>query len=79
MTPAKATRPESAAQEILTMDPAAKVARYLSAAIIHGSPARVRERIARLRQEMYLDYLMLAPLSHGSFMAFTDEVMPHLQ
>jgi alkanesulfonate monooxygenase SsuD/methylene tetrahydromethanopterin reductase-like flavin-dependent oxidoreductase (luciferase family) len=79
MTPAKATRPESADQEILTMDPAAKVARYLSAAIIHGSPGRVRERIARLRQEMYLDYLMLAPLSHGSFMAFTDEVMPHLR
>jgi alkanesulfonate monooxygenase SsuD/methylene tetrahydromethanopterin reductase-like flavin-dependent oxidoreductase (luciferase family) len=79
MTPAKATRPGSADQEILTMDPAAKIQRYLSAAIIHGSPGRVLEQIARLRQEMYLDYLMLAPLSHGSFMTFTDEVMPNLQ
>jgi hypothetical protein len=36
----------------------------------------VIDQIARLRQEMYLDYLMIAPLSHSSFMKFTEQVLP---
>jgi alkanesulfonate monooxygenase SsuD/methylene tetrahydromethanopterin reductase-like flavin-dependent oxidoreductase (luciferase family) len=78
MTPEKATRPESPDQHILTADPATKMARYLDCAIIHGSPARVLDTIQRLRTEMSLEYLMIAPLSHESFMMFTERVAPHL-
>ena len=71
-----ATRPDSPDQAILTMDPAAKIARYLDSAMIHGSPQRVIAQIEQLRSEMHLDYLMLAPLNHASFMAFTEHVLP---
>jgi alkanesulfonate monooxygenase SsuD/methylene tetrahydromethanopterin reductase-like flavin-dependent oxidoreductase (luciferase family) len=73
----KATRPDSPDQKILTMDAATKLSRYLESVIIHGSPASVVDQVERLREEMYLDYLMLAPLSHASFMSFTDSVLPH--
>jgi hypothetical protein len=46
--------------------------------IIHGSPAKIIDQIERLRAEMRLEYLMIAPLSHGSFMMFTERVMPHI-
>lgn len=78
MNPTKATRPDSPDQAILTMDRATKLQRYLDGVMIHGSPARVRAQLERLRDEAQLRYLMLAPLSHGSFTLFTDEVMPHL-
>lgn len=77
MSPGKATRPASPDQAILTMDPQAKIDRYLASVMIHGSPERVIDHIARLRDEMHLDYLMLAPLSHKSFLTFTEKVMPH--
>ncbi len=79
MNSSKATRPESPDQAILTMDPQTKISRYLSSAIIHGSPSKVIDQIERLREEMHLEYLMLAPLSHASFITFTDEVLPHFQ
>jgi alkanesulfonate monooxygenase SsuD/methylene tetrahydromethanopterin reductase-like flavin-dependent oxidoreductase (luciferase family) len=60
----------------MTMEPAAKIERYIRSCVIHGAPARVIDQIARLRQEMYLDYLMIAPLSHSSFMKFTEHVLP---
>lgn len=52
--------------------------RYVQDVIIHGSPDRVVEQIDRLREEIGLHYLMCAPLSHGSFMLFTEEVIPKL-
>jgi alkanesulfonate monooxygenase SsuD/methylene tetrahydromethanopterin reductase-like flavin-dependent oxidoreductase (luciferase family) len=58
------------------MEPAARIERYLSSCVIHGTPERVVDQIARLRQEMYLDYLMIAPLSHSSFVTFTEKVLP---
>lgn len=78
MSPAKATRPDSPDQAILTIDAATKIERYLASVMIHGSPERVVDQIARLREEMHLEYLMLAPLSHQSFVTFTEKVMPHL-
>ncbi len=78
MNPTKATRPDSPDQSILTMDRATKLERYLDEVMIHGSPARVRAQLERLRDTAQLRYLMLAPLSHTSFTLFTDEVMPHL-
>lgn len=55
------------------MDP---VEHYLNGVVIHGSPARVIDQIQRLQSEMYLDYLMIAPLSEASFRLFTDQVLP---
>jgi alkanesulfonate monooxygenase SsuD/methylene tetrahydromethanopterin reductase-like flavin-dependent oxidoreductase (luciferase family) len=59
-------------------DAAARVESYVNDKIVWGSPARVRDELARLRDEMHLDYLMIAPLSHDSFVRFTSEVLPHL-
>jgi len=75
INPSKATG--GAAQlSTMLMEPEARVQRYLRSCVIHGTPERVVERIARLREEMYLDYLMIAPLSHSSFMDFTAKVLP---
>ena len=52
------------------------VERYVDEAIIHGSPERVIDELKRLEEELPLDYLLAAPLSHSSFMLLTEEVMP---
>ena len=54
------------------------VERYLDGIVLWGTPAEVADEILRLREEMFLDYLLCAPLSHGSFIKFTDEVMPRI-
>ena len=46
--------------------------------IVWGSPGRVRDELARLTDEMRLHHLMIAPLSHESFVRFTDDVLPHV-
>ena len=51
---------------------------YVDERIVWGSAERVRDELARLGEVMRLDYLMIAPLSHDSFLRFTDEVLPHL-
>jgi alkanesulfonate monooxygenase SsuD/methylene tetrahydromethanopterin reductase-like flavin-dependent oxidoreductase (luciferase family) len=55
------------------------VEHYLNGVIIHGSPPRVVDELQRLQSEMFLDYLMLAPLSERTFQLFTDEVLPKLR
>jgi alkanesulfonate monooxygenase SsuD/methylene tetrahydromethanopterin reductase-like flavin-dependent oxidoreductase (luciferase family) len=52
--------------------------RYLREVVIYGSPAEVVDKLSRLREEMLLDYLLCAPLSHASFRLLADEVLPHL-
>ncbi|MGH8013690.1 MAG: LLM class flavin-dependent oxidoreductase, partial [Candidatus Binataceae bacterium] len=52
--------------------------RYVDSVIIHGTPERVAGTIARLREEIHLDYLIGAPLSHETFISFTDKVLPRL-
>ena len=54
------------------------VDRYLDGVIIYGTPDEMVDEIARLKEEMFLDYLLLAPLSHSSFVLFTDEVLPRI-
>lgn len=54
------------------------IQRYLDDVIIHGTPESVLNQLERLREEMYLEYLLCAPLSHGSFMLFTEKVLPRL-
>jgi alkanesulfonate monooxygenase SsuD/methylene tetrahydromethanopterin reductase-like flavin-dependent oxidoreductase (luciferase family) len=59
-------------------DKTAAIERYVKDVIIHGTPERVVDQIRSLRERIGLDYLMTAPLSHESFVLFTDEVLPKL-
>lgn len=77
MNASKATRPDCKDQAVLMMDRQAQIERYIGSVALHGCPARVIDQIERLREEMYLEYLMIAPLSHSSFIEFTEKVMPH--
>jgi len=58
--------------------PVDPVERYLDGVVLWGTPAAIVDEIARLREEMFLDYLLCAPLSHESFVLFTDEVLPRI-
>lgn len=52
--------------------------RYVNSVVIHGTPERVADEIRRLREEIGLGYLIGAPLSHQTFLLFTDRVLPML-
>jgi alkanesulfonate monooxygenase SsuD/methylene tetrahydromethanopterin reductase-like flavin-dependent oxidoreductase (luciferase family) len=54
------------------------VQRYLDKVILHGTPAGVLDQIIRLREEIGLDYLLCAPLSHQTFMMLTEQILPRL-
>jgi alkanesulfonate monooxygenase SsuD/methylene tetrahydromethanopterin reductase-like flavin-dependent oxidoreductase (luciferase family) len=54
------------------------VERYMNGVILWGTPDQVVDDIERLREEIGLEYLLCAPLSHSSFVLFTDEVLPRL-
>ncbi len=54
------------------------VERYLDDVILHGTPEAVLDQILRLREEIGLDYLLCAPLSHETFMMLTDKILPRL-
>jgi len=54
------------------------VQRYLDEVILHGTADKVLDDILRLREEIGLDYLLCAPLSHQSFMLLTEEVLTRL-
>jgi len=53
--------------------------RYLDEVILYGTPEKVGDDILRLREEIGLDYLLCAPLSHQTFMLLTEKVLPRLQ
>jgi alkanesulfonate monooxygenase SsuD/methylene tetrahydromethanopterin reductase-like flavin-dependent oxidoreductase (luciferase family) len=55
-----------------------RIARYVDDVVIRGTPDRVADKIIELRETIGLDYLMCAPLSHQSFVLFTDKVLPKL-
>jgi alkanesulfonate monooxygenase SsuD/methylene tetrahydromethanopterin reductase-like flavin-dependent oxidoreductase (luciferase family) len=50
--------------------------RYVDSVIVHGTPERVADTIARLHEEIHLDYMIGAPLSHETFISFTEKVLP---
>lgn len=54
------------------------IARYLNGVIVWGTPDEVADELLALREEMFLDYLLCAPLSHRTFSLFTDKVLPRL-
>ncbi len=53
------------------------VERYVNEVALCGSPEKVIDDIERLRETNSLDYLMIAPLGHESFIRFTEKVLPH--
>jgi alkanesulfonate monooxygenase SsuD/methylene tetrahydromethanopterin reductase-like flavin-dependent oxidoreductase (luciferase family) len=52
------------------------VQRYVDSVVIHGTVERVIDELARLREEIDLQYMIGAPLGHKTFMAFTEKVLP---
>jgi alkanesulfonate monooxygenase SsuD/methylene tetrahydromethanopterin reductase-like flavin-dependent oxidoreductase (luciferase family) len=54
------------------------VQRYLDDVILHGTPEAVTDQLLRLHDEIALDYLLAAPLSHETFMLLTEQVIPKL-
>ncbi len=71
---ANPTATVEAGGQVRELDP---VERYLEGVAVWGTPDRVIDQLHRLQEEIHLDYLMCAPLSHSSFMMFTEKVMPH--
>jgi alkanesulfonate monooxygenase SsuD/methylene tetrahydromethanopterin reductase-like flavin-dependent oxidoreductase (luciferase family) len=59
-------------------DPTELLNRYVDSVVIHGTPDSVVDQLRRLREEIRLDYLIGAPLSHQTFLSFTDRVMPRV-
>src|SRR6266849_1678355 len=55
------------------------VQRSLDEVILHGTPEAVLDEILRLREEIGLDYLLCAPLSHDTFTMLTEQILPRLQ
>jgi alkanesulfonate monooxygenase SsuD/methylene tetrahydromethanopterin reductase-like flavin-dependent oxidoreductase (luciferase family) len=51
---------------------------YVDSVILHGTPDSMLEQIARLREEVGLNYLMCAPLSRETFRLLADQVVPRL-
>jgi alkanesulfonate monooxygenase SsuD/methylene tetrahydromethanopterin reductase-like flavin-dependent oxidoreductase (luciferase family) len=54
------------------------VQRYMDGVIIYGTPESVVDQLQELRDEIGLQYLLCSPLSHGSFLLFTEKVLPKL-
>ena len=54
------------------------IQRYLNEVILHGTPDKVLDDILRLREEIGLDYLLCAPLSHQTFTLLTEKVLPRV-
>ena len=54
------------------------VEQYMEDTIIYGTPDEVADKLVQLRDEIGLEYLIASPLSHESFMLFTERVLPRL-
>jgi alkanesulfonate monooxygenase SsuD/methylene tetrahydromethanopterin reductase-like flavin-dependent oxidoreductase (luciferase family) len=61
-----------------TYDGKEPVQYYLDSVILHGTPESVVDQVARLKEEIGLNYLMCAPLSRESFHLLADQVVPRL-
>ena len=70
---------EASGTSAMTMERSGVMDHYMNPAVIHGCPESVIDQLERLHQEMHLDLLMCTPLSHSSFIAFTESILPHFQ
>lgn len=52
------------------------VSKYVAEVAICGDPPKVIDILQELEETIPLDYLMIAPLSHQSFVTFTEKVLP---
>ncbi len=50
--------------------------RYLKDVIIYGTPDSVADQLLQLQEEINLNYLLCAPLSHETFTLLTEKVLP---
>jgi alkanesulfonate monooxygenase SsuD/methylene tetrahydromethanopterin reductase-like flavin-dependent oxidoreductase (luciferase family) len=58
--------------------PVDRVERYVNEVVIRGTPDSVVDKLQAMQSELPLDYLLCAPLSHESFVLFTEKVLPKL-
>jgi alkanesulfonate monooxygenase SsuD/methylene tetrahydromethanopterin reductase-like flavin-dependent oxidoreductase (luciferase family) len=54
------------------------IERYVDQVMIHGTPEAVTDKLLELKTELPINYLLAAPLSHESFVQFTEKVLPKL-
>lgn len=54
------------------------IERYVNEVMIHGTPESVADKILALKADLPINYLLAAPLSHESFVLFTEKVLPKL-
>lgn len=55
------------------------IERYVNKVMVHGTPEQVTDQLLRLADELPMNYLLAAPLSHESFLLFTEKVLPKLR
>ena len=46
--------------------------------IIYGTPDAVVDQLQELNETISLDYLLCNPLSHSTFIEFTESVLPRV-
>jgi len=54
------------------------IERYVNQVMVYGTPESVTEKLLALKQDLPINYLLAAPLSHESFILFTEKVLPKL-
>jgi luciferase family oxidoreductase group 1 len=64
---------------VMSMERTSALEHYMDSVVIYGCPERVIDQLEQLHEESHLDYMMCAPLSHSTFLAFTEKVLPHFQ
>jgi alkanesulfonate monooxygenase SsuD/methylene tetrahydromethanopterin reductase-like flavin-dependent oxidoreductase (luciferase family) len=71
-------RPVGLGGSNITPQVADPVQRYLAEVILHGTAAAVLDQILQLREQIGLEYLLCAPLSHETFLLLTEQILPRL-
>jgi len=54
------------------------IERYVNEVMIHGTPDSVTDKLLELKAELPMNYLLAAPLSHETFVQFTEKVLPKI-
>lgn len=54
------------------------IERYVNQVMVYGTPESVTEKLLALKEDLPINYLLAAPLSHESFLLFTEKVLPKL-
>jgi alkanesulfonate monooxygenase SsuD/methylene tetrahydromethanopterin reductase-like flavin-dependent oxidoreductase (luciferase family) len=66
---------DKAQQKAAEEDP---VQRYMDNVVVYGTPSQVVDTLKAMEQELPMNYLLVSPLSHGTFELFTQKVLPQL-